>query len=221
MTVPRITYLPEELAWIEERKDWKRSLLHTAFCNRFGRRDVSFENFKKMCNRKGWKTGRTGHFEAGQVAHNKGKPKPYHPNSAANWFQKGNRPHSAREPGHEMVDKRDGYVWMIVAERNPYTGAATRRVQKHRWLWERAHGKVPDGHVLKCLDGDKTNTDPSNWEAIPQALLPRLNGRFGREYDSAPAEVKPTIMAIAKLEHQAREARRGRQKQADAIAGSV
>lgn len=60
---------------------------------------------------------------------------------------------------------------------------------------------MPDGHVLKCLDGNKLNTEPSNWEAVPRGLLPRLNSRFGRNYDTAPAELQPTIMAIAKLEH--------------------
>lgn len=34
-----------------------------------------------------------------------------------------------------------------------------------------------------------------------------LNGRFGRDYDTAPSELKPTILAIAKLEHKARELR--------------
>lgn len=50
-----------------------------------------------------------------------------------------------------------------------------------------------------------------NWVAIPRALLPRLNGRFGRNYDDAPPELKPAILAIAKLEHAARE-HRGRKR---------
>ncbi|UFF43090.1 HNH endonuclease [Pseudosulfitobacter pseudonitzschiae] len=100
---------------------------------------------------------------------------------------------------------------MIVAETNPWTGAKTRPVHKHRWLWEQQNGPVPKGMVLKCLDGDKTNTDPSNWEPIPQALLPRLNGRFGRGYDAAPAEIKPTLLATAKLEHAVRLKRQGRE----------
>lgn len=61
---------------------------------------------------------------------------------------------------------------------------------------------------LKCLSDDKTNCDPSNWELIPRALLPRLNGRFGRNYDDASPELKPVILAVAKLEHQARERRK-------------
>ena len=144
---------------------------------------------------------------------NKGKPcEPgkggRHPNARKTQFKHGSRPHTWRGPGHESVDD-EGYVWLIVAETNPHTGADTRRVMKHRWLWEQANGPVPEGMVLKCLDGDKQNTDPANWELIPRAMLPRLNGRFGRDYDKAPAELKPVLMTVAKLEHAARSRRQG------------
>lgn len=205
-----ITYLPEELAWIEAHKDWPRTDLHRGFVARWGRTDVSKDALKALCTRKGWTTGRSGCFVKGQIPSNKGKKMPFHPASAATRFKKGQRPHTWRGPGHESIDSREGYVWLIVAETNPYTGAATRRVQKHKHLWEQANGPVPAGHVLKCLDGDKTNCDPSNWMAIPVAWLPRLNGRFGRGFDAAPAELKDTILAIVRLEHAAREARKAR-----------
>ena len=60
---------------------------------------------------------------------------------------------------------------------------------------------------LKCK-GDRLNTDSSNWELVPRALLPRLDGRFGRGYEDAPVDLKPTIMAVAKLEHRLREKNR-------------
>lgn len=203
-----ITYSAEELAWIEANHDLPRRDLHARFVARFERPDVSQSNLTALCKRKGWLTGRTGRFVPGQESWNKGKPMPSHPNSAKTQFKKGNRPHTWRGPGHEMVCPKDGYVYLIVAERNPHTGAATNRVLKHKYLWEQANGPLPEDHCLKCLDGDKTNTDPANWEAIPRALLPRLNGRFGRDYDTAPHELKPVIMATAKLEHAAREARK-------------
>ena len=81
-------------------------------------------------------------------------------------------------------------------------------------LWEQAHGPVPDGMALKCL-GEKTNTDPANWVLVPRALLPRLNGRFGRGYDDAPAELKPAIMAVAKLEHGVRARKAGGGRRAE------
>jgi len=207
-----ITYEPEELAWIEAHKEMPRAEAHAMFCARFRRSDVSFTNYHALCKRKGWLTGRTGRFDKGQVPPNKGKPMPDHVRAKclATAFKPGNRPHTWRGAGHERIDSKDGYVVMIVEETNPWTGAPTRPVHKHRYLWEQQNGPIPAGHVLKCLDGNKTNTAPSNWELIPQAMLPRLNGRFGRDYDAAPAELKPAIMMTAKLEHAAREAKRRR-----------
>jgi hypothetical protein len=77
----------------------------------------------------------------------------------------------------------------------------------HVLNWEERHGPIPQGMVLKCK-GDKGNTDPSNWELVPRGLLSRLNGRGSRNYDLAPAELKPTIMAVAKLEHGISERRK-------------
>lgn len=206
----RISYSELELNWIKACCDLPRAEMHALFVQVFGRTDVSVDNLKALCVRKGWKTGRSGRFTKGQISHNAGKKGLRYAGSEKAWFKKGQIPHTWRGPGHESIDNKDGYVWLIVAETNPYTGAATRRVLKHKWLWEQANGPVPKGHVLKCLDGDKTNCDPSNWECIPQALLPRLNGRFGRNYDSAPPELRPLILATAKLEHAAREARKPR-----------
>ncbi|MBK4215802.1 HNH endonuclease [Paracoccus caeni] len=207
-----ITYHDDELSWIEARKEMPRRELHAMFCARFERDDVSLNNFKALCKRQGWMTGRTGCFAKGQVPPNKGKPMPpeVRAKCLVTAFKPGNLPHNHRGAGHERIDSKDGYVVMIVDETNPWTGAATRPVHKHRYLWEKANGPIPPGHVLKCLDGNKTNCDPSNWELIPQAMLPRLNGRFGRNYDAAPDELKPTIMAVTKLEHRVREARKGK-----------
>lgn len=202
----QIKYSATELAWIKACSDMHRGEMHALFVAIFNRPELSLINLNSLCRRKGWMTGRTGCFAKGEVPHNKGKPMPYHPNRAATQFKKGNLPHNINYLGHERVSK-DGYIEISVDEVNPYTGYERRYALKHRHLWILANGPVPDGHCLKCLDGDRTNTDPANWDAIPYALAPRLNGKFGRGYDDAPAEIKPTIMAIAKLEHAARNAR--------------
>lgn len=208
--MPRpITWYPDELAWIEAHKDWPRALRHQGFVARFDRADVSEGALNALCKRKGWLTGRNGCFPRGATPMNKGKKMLYNPNTARTQFKAGGLPHNAKGAGHEYVDT-DGYVVLIVAEPNPWRpSSATRSVHKHRWLWEQANGLVPQGLRLKCLDGDKSNTDPSNWRAIPIEMGPRLNGRFGRGYDAAPAELKPTIMAITELEHAVRVARKG------------
>lgn len=207
-----------EMAWLEANHLLAITDYHRAFIEVFPREDVRPQNLHALRKRMGWRTGRTGHFTKGQVSHNMGKRCPEgvggrHPNARKTQFKKGDRPHSYRGPGHESIDPKDGYVIVIVAERNPHTGAETRPVHKHRYLWERANGPVPEGQCLKCLDGDKTNTDPSNWALISRGVLPRLNGGRATRvmaYDSAPAELKPTLLAMAKVEHLAKELRRGK-----------
>lgn len=209
----RRRYSSEEITWLRENYTLPIGEYHQRFCAQFNRDDVPAANLHGLRKREGWKTGRTGHFEAGTEPPNKGKTCPpgvggRHPNARRTQFQKGQLPHNYIGAGHERIDVTDGYATIIVDEVNPWTGAATRPVHKHRWLWEKANGPVPHGHVLKCLDGNKLNTDPLNWEAIPREVLPRLNGRFGMHYDQAEPELKPTIMAVAKLKHAVKTARK-------------
>lgn len=198
-----IIYSTVQLAFIKQGRKKSRRKLHADFVARFKRGDVTFDNFKALCTRKRWSTGRTGCFEKGAVPANKGKKMLFNANSARTQFKVGQLPHNTKYAGHESVSK-DGYVQISVDRTNPHTGFERRYVLKHRWLWEQLHGPVPAGMCLKCK-GDRLNTDPSNWELIPRALLPRLSGRFGRGYDEAPAELKPTIMAAAKLEQRLHE----------------
>ena len=199
----RVPYSSIELAWVEGNRTLPIGDLHEQFCRKFGRDDVTAANLHALRKRRGWKTGRTGRFAKGAVPANKGKKMPFNANSARTQFKPGNLPHTARYLGHERVSK-DGYVEISIDETNPHTGFERRYVLKHRYAWEKANGPVPDGMCLKCLDGNKQNTDPTNWDLISRRLLPRLNGRFGRNYDDAPAELKPTIMAVAKLEDRVR-----------------
>jgi hypothetical protein len=198
----------DHVKWLRANHALSRSEVGPAFRAAFPGAAVTDDQIIGWRKRNRISTGRTGRFEKGQVPPNKGRKGYSAPGCEKGWFKKGQRPHTAKPIGYEMVD-RDGYVQVCVDEPNPWTGNRTRMVHKHRRLWEEANGPVPEGFRLKCLDGNKLNTDPSNWEAIPAALAPRLNGRFGRGYDQAPAELKPTIMATAKLEHRLREIRKG------------
>lgn len=207
-----LIFTEDQVAWLNANASLSRAEVEGAFLTAFPGSSITRAQIVAWRKNHHVPTGRTGRFEKGQVPPNKGRvmSPELRAKCAPTMFKKGQRPHTWRGAGHESVDNKDGYVWIIVDETNPHTGAATHRVMKHRWLWEQANGPVPEGHRLKCLDGNKMNTDPSNWEAIPVGLAPRLNGRFGRGYDQAPAELKPTILAIAKLEHKAREARKAK-----------
>lgn len=211
-----ITYTGAEIAWIKAHAREPRAKAHAAFVTAFGRADVSLSNFNALCKRNGWLTGRTGCFEKGQKTWNAGKKcEPgrggRHPNAKATQFKKGSRSGIAtklyKPVGTERIN-HSGYL-----ERKIYDGLPlqSRWRAVHLLEWEQANGQLPKGMALKCLDGDRLNTAAANWVAVPRALLPRLaGGRWGRlSYDDAPAELKPALMAIAKLEHAARE-RRGR-----------
>lgn len=197
---------PDQLSWIEANKALPRREAHAKFCEAF-KTSVSFGAYSGLCKRKEWKTGRDGRLQPGGVSWNKGKKMPYNANAAKTQFKKGQLPHNTKFLGHERISK-DGYTEISVKEKNPHTGYERRYVLKHRWLWEQKNGKVPKDHVLKCLDGDKQNTDPSNWEAVPLAVNALLNSRWSNlRYGEAPEELKPTIMAVAKLKHKARSKR--------------
>lgn len=212
----QLKYGAAELAWLKRHKTLTRRELHARFVKRFGRDDVTLENIKALCSRRKWLTGRDGRIEKGATPPNKGKKNPpgsMHPNAIATRFKKGSRPPNLKGPGHEYVCKKDGYVYLVVEGPSPYssnTSVNSHPVMKHRYLWEQAHGPIPEGHCLKCLSGDKTNCDPSNWKLIPRAILPRLaSARWGGvPYDDAPDELKPVILQTALLEHAARSVRR-------------
>lgn len=204
-----LIFTPEHVRWLTDNADLSRADVHAAFSAAFPAAGITLEQIIGFRKRNGIRTGRTGRFEKGQEPWSKGRKLPFNPNSAKTQFRKGQEPHNTKHLGHERMTK-DGYVEISVKEVNPYTGYERRYVHKHRYLWEQANGPVPEGMALKCLDGDKTNTDPENWECIPRAMLPRLNGIYGRGYDEAPQELKPLILATTKLEHRARETKKDR-----------
>jgi hypothetical protein len=208
------TYTSAEMVWLEANHTLPINEYREQFISAFGR-EVTASALHGLRKRYGWKTGRTGQFQKGQISHNKGVPCApgrggRHPNAQRTQFHKGNLPHNTKFLGHERVSK-DGYVEVSVDEENPHTGYERRYLLKHLHLWEHKNGPVPEGHCLKCVDGNRLNTDPENWIAIPRGVLPRLNGGRATRvmaYDTAPAELKPTLMTIARLDHKTSEMRK-------------
>lgn len=220
-----ISYSPDEMAWLEANRLLPISDYHRAFSEAFGR-DVSAGNLHALRKRKGWKTGRSGHFAKGSEPHNAGRPCApgtggRHPNAVRTQFRKGERRGVAvrlyKPIGTERLCK-DGYLERKVHDGMPLQ---SRWRAVHLIEWERINGPVPKGFCLKALDGDRTNTDVANWTLIPRALLPRLNGGRAKThlaYDDAAPEVRPALIAIAQVEHRARTLRRGNAT-AEGVAG--
>lgn len=213
-----IPYSTAEMVWLEANRLLPIADYHRAWCAHTGRTDVKAVNLASLRKRMGWLTGRTGRFVPGQPPHNRGKPCPpgsggRHPNAAATHFRKGERRGRAAQRykpiGTERLSK-EGYLERKVHDGLPLQ---SRWRAVHLIEWEAVNGPVPPKHALKCLDGDRRNTDPSNWQVVPRALLPALNGgRFKKRlaYDDAAPEVKPSVMAIAQVEHALHQHRRKR-----------
>lgn len=162
--------------------------------------------------RRGDNVGAAHRFPKGHAPANKGLRRPgWAPGRMKETqFKQGQRGSNWKPIGSERLV--DGYCYTKVSDvrRAPWT---VNWKPTHVLRWEALHGPLTRGMCLKSLDGNKENTDPSNWELIPRLLLLRLN-RSRHKYETAPAELKPAILAIAKLEHAVHSSRRRREVRA-------
>lgn len=208
-----IRYSAEELGWLEEHKGLSLGDYAAAFDERFGREDVTAVHLKSLRERRGWRTGRSGRFAAGDAPHNKGRAMPSRGRSAETQFKRGQRSGRAAENYKPIGTERwskEGYLQRKVHDGLPFQ---SRWQAVHLIEWEAANGPLPGGMALKCLDGDRANVAADNWKAVPRAMLPRLaGGPHGQlvAYDQATPELRQTILAAAELNHRAREARKAR-----------
>ena len=99
--------------------------------------------------------GRHKGFEKGHVPANKGRKRPGWSagNMASNWFEKGHKPHTTLPVGSYRVNG-DGFLDVKFAET---PGRYTMRWKPvHRVVWERAHGPIPKGHVVRFKPGRRS-----------------------------------------------------------------
>lgn len=130
------------------------------------------------------KTGRTGRFEKGNVPVNKGKkmPKAVYEKAKATMFKPGSIPPNIMPIGTEKK-LTDGYIWIKINDL-PRVKKQENWTQKHRFVYEKHYGKIPEGHVVIFLDRNRENFDPENLAAIKRSELIRLNEQ-GLIYDDS------------------------------------
>ena len=167
--------------------------LAAAFSDRFGTEKTAGQ-IRSFIHNHGIKSGRTGCFEKGQKAWNEGVKGYIGANVTS--FRKGNVPKNRTPLGTERVN-RDGYIEIKIPERDPHTGFPTRYKLKHVVLWEQLHGPVPEGMCVVFQDGKPLNCVDENLMLVSRAHLLRLNQYRYREI---PDDLKPSVLALAKLE---------------------
>lgn len=130
----------------------------------------------------GLSTGRSGRFKKGHVPVNKGKkmPKELYEKCKPTMFKAGSIPANTMPIGTEKK-LTDGYIWIKVNDL-PKVKKQENWIQKHRVVYEKHYGKIPEGHVVIFLDRNRENFDPENLAAIKRSELARLN-KQGLIYD--------------------------------------
>lgn len=155
-------------------------------------------------------TGKTGYFEKGQEAFNKGKKwdefmsKEAQEGSRRTCFKKGNIPPNNVPVGTIRITK-DGYQIIKVQDTGPQW-ARWKLVQ--RKVWEEHNGPIPDGHLVIFKDGDKMNCDIDNLALITLGENAVLNRRGYRE--SKNQELTDVAIATVRLERAVKEKRKER-----------
>jgi hypothetical protein len=147
--------------------------------------------------------GARTYFRRGEPSHNTGRrhPKGWAPGRMAETqFVKGQGGWNHKPIGFERVAGQYTFTKVSDIRHVPWT---VNWKLTHVLNWEAIHGPVPSDQCLKSIDGNRLNTNVENWQLIPRAILLRLNGGRGKRlgYDAAPAELKPVILAVAKLSH--------------------
>lgn len=190
-------YTPGQISFLQEKyQEYSLPILVWAFNQTFGT-SLAESRIRSALRNHHIRSGRTGWFRQGGISWNLGK-KGYMGANATS-FRPGNLPHNHKPLWSERVGK-DGYIEMSVPERNPYTGFPTRYKHKHVWLWEQANGRKPKGTAVIFKDGDIRNFEPDNLVLVTRTELLAMNLHG---YKDQPAELKPSILALAKVEAKA------------------
>jgi len=156
-------YTKEQIDYIRKIAN-KRTLkeIHRLVTDEFGI-NITIKSLKGIMYRNGIKCNMQGYktrFKKGHKPWNKNKKGLYVGNGKG-WFKKGNKPPSHRPVGSEVVN--EGVVFIKVAEPNIWS-------PKHRYIWEKHHGKIPDGKVIRFKDGNPMNVVLDNLFMVSRSV---------------------------------------------------
>lgn len=190
-TTKQLQFLRKKYSMISQRD------LTAAFNAEFGTAK-NVAQIKSVLRNHHIRSGRTGRFEKGHKTWNKETKGLTGANSTS--FKKGNKPANRKPLGAERIDSKDGYILMKIKERDPYFGFPTRYKHKHVHVWEKKHGPVSAGHIIAFKDSNRMNCRLKNLMLLSRAELLVLNQH---KYREMPDELKPSVLALAKLEAKA------------------
>lgn len=193
-----LAYTPEKLAWLRENYLLMSVKELAEAFNALFKTSHTIDAIKATLSRNNMTSGRTGRFEKGLLPWNTGTKGVMKPNCGN--FRPGNEPSNRKPLGTERICSKDGFILIKVAETDPHNGFPTRYRHKHAWIWEQTHGPVPKGYVVAFRDGNKLHCEIENLMLVTRSELLCLNLH---NYKTTPAELKPSVLALARVEAEA------------------
>lgn len=157
----------EQDQWIlEHYKGIGNASLVQMFNETFGT-SLTAEQMKNYKARHKLNSGVTGYFKKGHIPANKGNKGCYAAGSKKTWFASGHQPSNTDPIGTEKI-LGDGYVWVKI-DNQPKVSKSVNWKQKHRLLWEKANGPIPEGSRLLFADGNRENITLDNLILVTKA----------------------------------------------------
>jgi hypothetical protein len=116
--------------------------------------------------------------------------------SKQNTFKKGSTPKNSR-PLYSEKTTPHGVVSVKIPNNKPNAKRKTKWQHKQKFIWEKHNGPVPDGYFVTFRGPDTNNFEPENLMLVSRAELLQLNKN---RYRKQPEELKPTVLALSKLQ---------------------
>ncbi|MBO1529616.1 HNH endonuclease [Psychrobacter sp. F1192] len=161
--------------------------------------NVNFNNMKALISRLELSNGRDGRMVSGHTPWNKGKTGYMGANKTS--FKKGMIAINKRPIGSERICQSAGYTLVKVSD----TGK--RWQHKHKLLWERHHGPIPDNHCIRFIDGNRQNIVLSNLICLPRAVHATLNHHL--KPNTKDADLNKTIILAECVRQKVRSKQKG------------
>lgn len=190
-------YSKSEIEFLRANCTMTRKDLTIAFNQAFGL-ELSEQAIKGTLARQRISSGRSGRFEKGCSTWNCGKTGYMGANATS--FKKGSIPKNHKPIGYERITV-DGFVEVKTQEPNVFE-------LKSRLVWQEHFGEIPKGMIVKFIDGDSMNFEPSNLTLMTRSELLALN-RFYKHKESDQA-IKPTLITAARLKSKIHQISRAR-----------
>jgi hypothetical protein len=123
--------------------------------------------------------------------------------SVTTQFKPGTRPHTWLPIGSERVT-RDGILQRKLTDTG-YTPRDWKAV--HAIVWEQAHGRIPEGHIVVFKDGNRLNVCLDNLELLSRAENMRRNSvhRYPKEIVSLVRTRAVLVRQINKRERREKQ----------------